>query len=274
MMMSTARLRDHLEPLLGVGTVRTIRIGTKTPAYWPHRFVNDVDADDALCFYEQIVRSGRTLAVMAHFSHPRELGTDLARRSLKRIRETGAVVYCQAPLIRNVNDDPQVWVELWCAELAAGAVPYYLFVARDTGPHDYFKVPLVRAVDIMKNAYQRLPGLSRTVRGPVMSATPGKIIVDGVESTSNGRFFNFAFCKHAILVWSGVHSVPIVRRMRRGSTIWISIRIPPMTSLRQFTAISAMAPTPGGGRRPSGTARSGWTAEFCAAPTTRGSPRF
>ncbi|QHC24018.1 KamA family radical SAM protein [Streptomyces sp. GS7] len=189
MVMSTERLRAHLEPLLRVDAVRTIRIGTKSVAYWPQRYVTDPDADDVLRLFERIAASGRQLAVMAHFSHPRELATDLARRALARIRATGAVVYCQAPLIAHVNDDARVWSELWRAELAAGAVPYYLFVERDTGPYDYFKVPLARAAEIFADAYRTLPGLARTVRGPVMSATPGKVAVDGVEHTPEGAFF-------------------------------------------------------------------------------------
>ncbi|MEU9624892.1 MULTISPECIES: lysine 2,3-aminomutase [unclassified Streptomyces] len=193
MVMSTSRLREHLEPLLDVAGVRTIRIGTKSVAYWPHRFVTDADADDTLRLFEQVVRSGRTLAIMAHFSHSCELAPDVARRALARIRETGAVVYCQAPLIAHVNDDAGVWERLWRTELATGAAPYYMFVARDTGPRDYFKVPLGRAASIFREAYRNLPGLARTVRGPVMSTTAGKVVVDGVEQGPEGRFFQLRF---------------------------------------------------------------------------------
>ncbi|WUS98107.1 lysine 2,3-aminomutase [Streptomyces sp. NBC_00708] len=189
MVMSTARLRSHLEPLLSLESVRTIRIGTKSVAYWPQRYVTDPDADDALRLFEEVVASGRNLAVMAHFSHPRELETDLARRAIARIRSTGALVYCQAPLIARVNDDADVWARMWRAELAVGAVPYYMFVERDTGPYDYFRVPLARAAEIYRDAYATLPGLARTVRGPVMSATPGKVAVDGVVEKAEGLFF-------------------------------------------------------------------------------------
>jgi L-lysine 2,3-aminomutase len=187
MVMSTDRLRSHLEPLLAVPTVRTIRIGTKSLAYWPHRFGTDGDADEALRLFEQIVATGRSLAVMAHFSHPRELDPEPVRQAMQRIRATGAVIYCQAPLIARVNDSAAVWREMWHRQLAAGAVPYYMFVERDTGPHEYFKVPLERAATIFREAYRDLSGLARTVRGPVMSATPGKVVVDGVIPTADGE---------------------------------------------------------------------------------------
>ncbi|MBV1855119.1 KamA family radical SAM protein [Catellatospora tritici] len=189
MIMSTERLRGHLEPLLEIESVRTVRIGTKAVAYWPYRFLTDPDADSLLRLFEQVVAGGRNLAVMAHFSHPRELESEVTRRALARIRSTGALVYGQAPLIAKVNDDPATWARMWRAELAAGVVPYYLFVERDTGPYEYFKVPLARAVEIFHAAYRALPGLARTVRGPIMSATPGKIAVDGVEHTPQGDFF-------------------------------------------------------------------------------------
>ncbi|MBO4140370.1 lysine 2,3-aminomutase [Micromonospora tulbaghiae] len=183
--MSADRLRGHLRPLLAVPTLRVIRIGTKSPAYWPQRFVTDPDADDLLRLFSEIVESGRTMAVMAHFSHDHELASPMAQKAISRIRSTGAVIYCQAPLIAHVNDDPDVWTSLWRAQIAAGCVPYYLFVARDTGPHDYFRVPLDRAAEIFAEAYRRLPGLARTVRGPVMSTEAGKVVVD---SASGGSF--------------------------------------------------------------------------------------
>jgi KamA family protein len=193
LVMSTERLRSHLEPILAVESVRTIRLGTKSVAYWPYRFTADRDADDLLRCFEQMVATGRTVAVMAHFSHPRELESEMAQHAVARIRAAGAVVYCQAPLIAHVNDRPDTWARLWRAELAVGAVPYYMFVERDTGPHDYFKVPLVRAAEIFQAAYRDLPGLARTVRGPVMSAKPGKVVVDGVTDTPQGRSIELRF---------------------------------------------------------------------------------
>lgn len=181
LIMATARLQAHVEPLLAVDSVKTIRFGTKSLTYWPDRFVGDDDSDELLRLFERIVASGRTCAVMAHFSHPREIDQPVTTEAIRRIRDTGAQIFCQAPLIARVNDDPAVWNELWRRELGLGAIPYYMFVERDTGPHDYFKVPLTRAAQIFSDAFRDLPGLARTVRGPVMSATPGKVVVDGVQ---------------------------------------------------------------------------------------------
>ena len=34
---------------------------------------------------------------------------------------------------------------MWRTQHRMGMIPYYMFVERDTGPQDYFSVPLARA---------------------------------------------------------------------------------------------------------------------------------
>ena len=103
-------------------------------------------------------------------------------RQSRRIRNTGAQIRMQAPLIRHVNDDPEAWAALWKTGVRLGIIPYYMFVERDTGARNYFEVPLVRCYEIFKAAYASVSGLSRSVRGPCMSAFPGKVRVLGVVS--------------------------------------------------------------------------------------------
>jgi KamA family protein len=192
MIMGEPVLRRYIEPLLAdprLGHIESIRIGTKSLAYWPQRFVTDPDADATLRLFERVIGTGRTLAVMAHFSHPRELEPDILRRAVERIRQTGAVIRTQAPLIRSINDDPETWRAMWRSQVRLGMVPYYMFVERDTGPQDYFAVPLARAYEIFRAAYQRVSGLCRTVRGPSMSATPGKVCVDGITTIAGLKVF-------------------------------------------------------------------------------------
>jgi L-lysine 2,3-aminomutase len=126
---------------------------------------------------------------MAHFSHPRELGTGVVREALRRVRDTGAVVRCQAPLIQHINDDSEVLAEMWREQIRLGTVPYYLFIARNTGPRSYFEVPLAKAFEIFSGALARVSGLARTIRGPIMSAAPGKVLVDGITTVDNQKLF-------------------------------------------------------------------------------------
>ncbi|XVQ10344.1 KamA family radical SAM protein [Spirillospora sp. CA-255316] len=202
MIMGESVLRRYVEPLLELEQLESIRIGTKSLAYWPQKFVTDPDADPMLRLFEQVVESGKNLAFMAHFTHPRELEPLVVTEAVRRIRDTGAVIRTQAPLIRTINDDPAAWNAMWRTQTRMGMVPYYMFVERDTGPQDYFAVPLGRAHDIFRDAYKDVSGLSRTVRGPSMSATPGKVCVDGVLELFGEKVFalHFIQCRDSELV--------------------------------------------------------------------------
>jgi KamA family protein len=191
MIMGAAVLRRYVEPLLepGLEHIESVRMGTKSLSYWPQRYVTDPDASDTLQLFEEVSAAGKTLALMAHFSHPRELEPALVSTAVGRIRSSGAVIRTQAPLIRSINDDAASWARMWRAQLRLGMVPYYMFVERDTGPQGYFAVPLARAVDIYRDAYSTVSGLCRTVRGPSMSATPGKVCVDGVVEIAGQKVF-------------------------------------------------------------------------------------
>jgi KamA family protein len=189
MIMGAAVLRRYIEPLLGEGLehIESIRIGTKSLSYWPQRFVTDPDADATIALFEEVVAAGKSLAVMAHFSHPREMEPPLVAAAVARIRAAGGVIRTQAPLIRSINDDAGTWSAMWRAQVRMGMVPYYMFIERDTGPQGYFAVPLVRAAEIFRDAYAAVSGLCRTVRGPSMSATPGKVGIDGVADIAGEK---------------------------------------------------------------------------------------
>jgi len=203
--MRTAVLRRYIEPLLrpSLAHITSIRIGTKAPAYWPYRFLTDPDADELVQLFEEVRLAGKHLALMAHYSHPRELETSIARRAIRRIQSAGAVVRCQAPLIRHVNDSADCWARLWRLQVGLGAVPYYMFVERDTGPKKYFEVPLAEALDIYNGAFRQVSGLARTVRGPSMSASPGKVLVDGVTRINGEKLFVLKFLQSRDPEWTG-----------------------------------------------------------------------
>jgi KamA family protein len=205
MIMKTQVLRRYVEPLLdpSLEHILSIRFGTKAPAYWPDRFVGDDDADELLRLFEEIRESGRSVAVMAHYSHPRELETAIAQEAVRRIRSAGAVVRCQAPLVRRVNDRAQTWADMWRRQVRLGAIPYYMFVERDTGAKDYFEIPLVEALQIFNDAYRQVSGLARTVRGPSMSATPGKVMVDGVATIHGEKVIVLKFIQARDPRWVG-----------------------------------------------------------------------
>jgi KamA family protein len=205
LVMSTEVLRQYVEPILRtpLEQVRSIRFGTKSLSYWPHRFVSDPDSDDLLRLFEEIRNSGRHVALMAHVSHPRELEPPIVQQAVGKILETGTVIRTQSPVVRGVNDEADTWADMWNAQVQLGMVPYYLFVARNTGPQHFFRVPLAEVLAIYNGAFRRVSGLARTARGPVMSATPGKVLVTGVSRVEDREVFVLEFLQGRDPSWVG-----------------------------------------------------------------------
>jgi KamA family protein len=183
MIMTTKILRSYIEPLLkaDLPNLKTIRIGTKALGYWPYRFITDNDANDLLHLFEEVKANGIHLALMAHFSHPAELSTPAVREAIRRIRETGVEIRTQSPILRHINDSADQWADMLKKQVALGCIPYYMFIPRDTGAQEYFEVPLIEAWNIFRKAYQQVSGICRTIRGPSMSCTPGKVQMLGVS---------------------------------------------------------------------------------------------
>ena len=195
MIMKSHRLRTYIEPLLQADLphLRTIRIGTKALGYWPYRFLTDKDADDLLDLFREVKAAGKHLAFMGHFNHPRELETPAVKLAVTRILETGAQIRTQSPVMRHINDHPATWRDMWKKQVAMGMIPYYFFLARDTGAQHYFAVPLARAWEIFQKAYQQVSGIARTVRGPSMSAHPGKVQILGTNEVHGEKVFVLRF---------------------------------------------------------------------------------
>jgi len=193
--MSASRITDYVNALLdnSLQNIQTIRFGTKAFAYWPYRFLSDPDSDDLLRLFDKIVRAGKNLAFMAHFNHPVELSTKAAQDAIRRVRATGAQIRTQSPVLNHINYKPELWAEMWRKQVNLNCIPYYMFVARDTGAKEFFDVPLEGCWNIFRKAYQMVSGVCRTVRGPSMSTTPGKIQVLGISEIRGEKVFVLRF---------------------------------------------------------------------------------
>lgn len=189
LIMKTKHLEYYLRPLIdaNIEHLRNIRIGTKALGYWPYRFITDDDADDLLKLFEDVKSAGKHLAFMAHFNHSVELEGKIVAEAISRILKTGAMIRTQSPVLKHINDNPKVWVDMWKKQVALGCIPYYMFVARNTGAQHYFSIPLVEAWQLFRNAYQSVSGICRTVRGPSMSALPGKVQVLGISEIAGEK---------------------------------------------------------------------------------------
>jgi KamA family protein len=188
MIMNARRLGALFDILTdpSLAHVTTVRIGSKSLSYWPYRFLTDPDAELLLDQFKRLADAGKHVALMAHINHWREMETEAFQAAVAGLLAAGVTIRSQAPVLRHINDDPDIWRRNWARQVELGIQPYYMFVERDTGAAHYFAVPLVRAHDIYREAISKVSGLARTARGPVMSTNAGKVQILG-PITVDGR---------------------------------------------------------------------------------------
>jgi KamA family protein len=195
MVMSAKLLKEYIEPFLGseFDHIRAIRIGSKSLAYWPMRYISDGDTPEILKLFEKVVKAGKHLAFQAHISHPAELKTPQALRAIKNIHSTGAIIRSQSPIMNHINNSAEIWHEMMNLQYNLGIVPYYMFIARNTGAHHYFAVTLADAYKIYSQVIRTVSGLCKTIRGPSMSTRQGKVRIDGVTRISGKKVFILSY---------------------------------------------------------------------------------
>ena len=125
------------------------------------------------------------------------------KEAIKRLIAVGVQIRSQSPIMRNINDCADIWAENWEEQVKLGIIPYYMFIARDTGAQDYFAVSLKRAWQIYRNAYNQVSGICRTVKGPSMSCNPGKIQIVGVSEIKGEKVFVLNFLQGRDPSWVG-----------------------------------------------------------------------
>ncbi len=205
MVMKASVLSKYIDAILraDLPNLKTIRIGTKSLSFWPYRYLTDPDAGELLDLFRKVTDRGLHLAFMAHFNHHRELETDALKEAVLQIRNTGAQIRTQSPLLRHINNDPEVWARMWRMQVDLGMIPYYMFVARDTGAQSYFGVTLEQSHQVFNEAYKKVSGVCRTVRGPSMSAGPGKVRIAGISEIKGEKVFTLEFIQGRNPDWVG-----------------------------------------------------------------------
>jgi len=172
--LPTERLEEIISKLRQIEHVRIIRIGTRVPVYYPYRITEDYDL---LKLLEKYTTARSKIYMMTHFIHPNEL-TDIAVDACHRIQKTGVRMTNQVPLLRGINDKPQVLSKLLQELSFCGVIPYYIFQCRPASGNRMFTVPIEEGYGIVEKAKACVSGLAKRARY-VMSHSTGKIEIVG-----------------------------------------------------------------------------------------------
>ncbi|HSH69425.1 MAG TPA: KamA family radical SAM protein [Deferrisomatales bacterium] len=150
LLLSDEELDQILLELRKIPHVEIIRIGTRVPCVLPHRVTRRLAG---------ILRRYHPLFINTHFEHPHEV-TPQAVRALSRLADAGIPLGNQSVMLRGVNDDPAVFVELNRRLLACRVRPYYLYQADLVLGTEHFRTPVEDGLAVIQALRGHTSGLA------------------------------------------------------------------------------------------------------------------
>lgn len=184
LVLSTPRLEAIIEQLRDIDHVNVIRIGSKIPAVNPFRILNDPGLP---AMFARHSGPDKKIYLMTQFNHPREL-TKEAMAGVEMILKSGTPIVNQTPMLKGINDCPDVLGELLNKLSFSGVSPYYIFQCRPVHGNRHFSVPLEEGYEIYERARMKCSGLAKRVT-MVMSHSTGKIMMVG--KTDDHVYFRY-----------------------------------------------------------------------------------
>ena len=127
--MNRANMAAAIDGLMAVDHVQTLRLATRSIAYYPHMFLSD---DAGLLTYLkrknlELQEHGKRMEVATHFIHPDEISPQ-SLQIITELVQNGIAVYVQTPFLNGCNDRGPELVRLFSLLRGAGAELHYIYI--------------------------------------------------------------------------------------------------------------------------------------------------
>ncbi|ADC89158.1 lysine 2,3-aminomutase YodO family protein [Thermocrinis albus DSM 14484] len=164
--LSYEKLEYILSRLRRIPHVEIIRIGTRLPVLAPQRFF-----DEKLL---KLLERYSPIWINTHFNHPKEI-TPYAAEAVENLLRHGIPVNNQTVLLKGVNDDPQVMLELMRSLLRIKVKPQYLFHCDPIKGAIHFRTSLEKGLEIMDFLRGKISGMGIPTYAVDLPGGKGKV---------------------------------------------------------------------------------------------------
>ena len=171
----TSYIDKLLNDLFSIDHIKFVRIGSKIPVYNPHRILDD---RELLSVFSRYKGGDKRMYIITDINHPKEL-TPISKRALRALQDAGVILSNQTPLLKGINDDPEVLSDLMNDLASIGIPPYYVFQCRPTVGNAAFSVPIETGYTIFEATKRNTSGLAKRSRF-IISHQTGKVEVMGL----------------------------------------------------------------------------------------------
>jgi lysine 2,3-aminomutase len=180
LMRADNEIEEVLKRLREIPHLDIIRIGTRMPCVQPARITPHL---------VNILKKYHPLFMNIHFNHPNEI-TPESSAALKLLADAGIPLGSQTVLLKGVNDNPQVMMELMHKLIRNRVKPYYIYQCDLVKGVDHFRTSVETGIEIMRSLQGFTSGLCLphfVIDGPggkvpispqyVKDITPDQIII-------------------------------------------------------------------------------------------------
>jgi lysine 2,3-aminomutase len=214
--MSSQRLRMYVQPIMmesELSHICTVRIGSRALTYKPSVVLGSEEMCGKNGLVREMAQNGVQLSWMGHFSSPRELLNPLTLAAIQRLRNCGAIVRSQSPIMKHISmfegEDGQIdvkksaknWIDLANLFSRVGIGFHSMYCPRPTGESEYFTAPIAKINEIFSEIYRSLPSLNRPSRYISMTISAGKFCILGTTEVHGEKMFALKFTEARDMKW-------------------------------------------------------------------------
>jgi len=149
LLLGDRRIAGIVSKLADIPHVQRVRVHSRVPVVLPSRITRSL--------IDGLIDRRVQLVMVIHANHPDELDQEVVE-ALARLRRAGFTMLNQAVLLRGVNDDPEILVDLSDRLFRAGVLPYYLHLLDRARGTAHFEVSVDDALILHERIRRRLPG--------------------------------------------------------------------------------------------------------------------
>ena len=204
LMVGDDMLESIIQRLRAIPHVEIIRLGTRTPVVCPQRITPE------LC---NMLKKYHPIWINTHFNHSNEVTPESAA-ACARLADAGIPLGNQSVLLRGVNDDPKIMLDLVHNLVKMRVRPYYIYQCDLSMGLEHFRTPVSKGIEIIEGLRGHTSGFcipTFVVDAPggggktpvmpqyVISQAPGKVVLRNFEGvittyTEPAEYHNDCHC--------------------------------------------------------------------------------